>query len=114
MEDIWYNPSSLLGDGNDAIGINIQQFNFIALPLQLLQGVQDGVVLNGRGKMSALRNRLIAGLSQIPDAVLNGDPENRLPGNVNFSFEGIEGESLVLLLTPSHRRPKYPFHCYTA
>ena len=49
-------------------------------------------------KMSALRNRLIAGLSQIPDAVLNGDPENRLPGNVNLSFEGIEGESLVLLL----------------
>ena len=49
-------------------------------------------------KMSTLRNRLIAGLSQIPDAVLNGDPENRLPGNVNFSFEGIEGESLVLLL----------------
>lgn len=49
-------------------------------------------------KMSALQNRLIAGLSQIPDAVLNGDPENRLPGNVNFSFEGIEGESLVLLL----------------
>ena len=49
-------------------------------------------------KVSALRNRLIAGLSQIPDAVLNGDPENRLPGNVNFSFEGIEGESLVLLL----------------
>ena len=49
-------------------------------------------------KVSALRNRLIAGLSQIPDAVLNGDPENRLPGNVNFSFEEIEGESLVLLL----------------
>lgn len=49
-------------------------------------------------KVSALRNRLIAGLSQIPDAVLNGDLENRLPGNVNFSFEGIEGESLVLLL----------------
>ena len=49
-------------------------------------------------KVSALRDRLIAGLSQIPDAVLNGDPGNRLPGNVNFSFEGIEGESLVLLL----------------
>ena len=49
-------------------------------------------------KVSALRNQLIAGLSQIPHAVLNGDPENRLPGNVNFSFEGIEGESLVLLL----------------
>ena len=49
-------------------------------------------------KVSALRNQLITGLSQIPEAVLNGDPENRLPGNVNFSFEGIEGESLVLLL----------------
>lgn len=49
-------------------------------------------------KVSALRDQLIAGLSQIPDTVLNGDPENRLPGNVNFSFEGIEGESLVLLL----------------
>ena len=49
-------------------------------------------------KVSALRNRLIMGLSQIPDVVLNGDPENRLRGNVNFSFEGIEGESLVLLL----------------
>ena len=49
-------------------------------------------------KVSILRDQLIAGLSQIPDAVLNGDPENRLPGNVNFSFEGIEGESLVLLL----------------
>ena len=48
-------------------------------------------------KVSALRDQMIAGLSQIPDAVLNGDPENRLPGNVNFSFEGIEGESLVLL-----------------
>ena len=49
-------------------------------------------------KVSALRNQLITGLSQVPDAVLNGDLENRLPGNVNISFEGIEGESLVLLL----------------
>ena len=49
-------------------------------------------------KLSALRDQLIAGLSRIPQAVLNGDVKNRLPGNVNFSFEGIEGESLVLLL----------------
>ncbi len=49
-------------------------------------------------KVSALRDRLIAGLSQIPHAALNGDPVNRLPGNVNFCFEGIEGESLLLLL----------------
>ena len=49
-------------------------------------------------KVSVLRDRLIAGLSQIPHSALNGDPVNRLPGNVNFCFEGIEGESLLLLL----------------
>ena len=49
-------------------------------------------------KVSALRDRLIAGLSKIPHSALNGDPVNRLPGNVNFCFEGIEGESLLLLL----------------
>lgn len=45
-----------------------------------------------------LRDALIEGLSKIPHAALNGDPEKRLPGNVNFCFEGIEGESLLLLL----------------
>ena len=49
-------------------------------------------------KVLKLRNRLIEGLSQIPHSVLNGDPVKRLPGNVNFCFEGIEGESLLLLL----------------
>lgn len=49
-------------------------------------------------KVAALRDRLIAGLSKIPHSVLNGDPVNRLPGNVHFCFEGIEGESLLLLL----------------
>ncbi len=49
-------------------------------------------------KVSALRDRLIAGLSKISHSVLNGDPVNRLPGNVHFCFEGIEGESLLLLL----------------
>ena len=49
-------------------------------------------------KDSALRDQLIAGLSQIPHSALNGDPVHRLPGNVNFCFEGIEGESLLLLL----------------
>ncbi len=48
--------------------------------------------------MTALRDRLIAGLSQIPHSALNGDAERRLPGNVSFCFEGIEGESLLLLL----------------
>ena len=49
-------------------------------------------------KVSALRDKLIAGLSKIPHCILNGDPVRRLPGNVNFCFEGIEGESLLLLL----------------
>jgi cysteine desulfurase len=49
-------------------------------------------------RVTALRNRLIAGLSQIPDSVFNGDPIHRLPGNVNFSFAGVEGESLLALL----------------
>ena len=49
-------------------------------------------------KVSSLRDRLIAGLSAVPHSILNGDRERRLPGNVNFCFEGIEGESLLLLL----------------
>ena len=49
-------------------------------------------------KLTALRDRLIAGLSKIPHSALNGDGKNRLPGNVSFCFEGIEGESLLLLL----------------
>ena len=49
-------------------------------------------------KVAAMRDRLIEGLSQIPHSALNGDPVNRLPGNVSFCFEGIEGESLLLLL----------------
>ena len=49
-------------------------------------------------RVAALRDKLIAGLSQIPHCALNGDPVDRLPGNVSFCFEGIEGESLLLLL----------------
>ncbi len=49
-------------------------------------------------KMTAMRDKLIEGLSKIPHCALNGDTVNRLPGNVSFCFEGIEGESLLLLL----------------
>ncbi len=49
-------------------------------------------------KVAALRDQLIAGLSKIPHSALNGDPMHRLAGNVSFCFEGIEGESLLLLL----------------
>ena len=49
-------------------------------------------------KLTPLRDRLIAGLDKIPYSELNGDREQRLPGTVNFCFEGIEGEALLLLL----------------
>ena len=62
-----------------------------------LKDATDHMEENSR-KVTALRDRLIEGLSTIPHSVLNGDRNNRLPGNVNFCFEGIEGESLLLLL----------------
>lgn len=49
-------------------------------------------------KLVAMRDRIIEGLSEIPHSILNGDRKKRLPGNVNLCFEGIEGESLLLLL----------------
>ena len=48
--------------------------------------------------IKGMRDRLIAGLKEIPHSAINGDEENRLPSNANFCFEGIEGESLLLLL----------------
>ena len=66
----------------------------------MAQALKDacGALDETAGYVTALRDRLIQGLSQIPHSVLNGDPVNRLPGNVSFCFEGIEGESLLLLL----------------
>lgn len=49
-------------------------------------------------KVTALRDRVIAGLEQIPESILNGHRTQRLPGNINFCFRGIEGEALLLLL----------------
>lgn len=51
-----------------------------------------------RRKTVLLRDRLIRELSAIPHSILNGDQEKRLPGNVNFCFEGVDGESLLLML----------------
>lgn len=62
-----------------------------------LEEACTGMEENSR-KLTLLRDRLIAGLNQIPYSELNGATEPRLPGNVNFCFEGIEGESLLLLL----------------
>ena len=50
-------------------------------------------------KLSSMRDRLIDALTEIPHTILNGDRTKRLPGNVNVCFEGIEGESLLLLLS---------------
>ncbi len=57
-----------------------------------------GAMERNAALLTEKRNRLIRGLNQIPHSALNGDAERRLPGNVNFCFEGIEGESLLLLL----------------
>lgn len=57
-----------------------------------------GQMTENAAHMTKIRDRLIRGLAEIPHSALNGDAERRLPGNVNFCFEGIEGESLLLLL----------------
>ncbi len=49
-------------------------------------------------RVAAMRDKLIEGLSKIPHSALNGDPVHRLPNNVSFCFEGIEGESLLLYM----------------
>ena len=56
------------------------------------------LMAQNEAKVTAMRDRLIQGLSQIPYSILNGSREKRLPGNVNFCFEGVSGESLLLLL----------------
>ena len=58
----------------------------------------DRTMAENASHLTAMRNRLIEGLSQIPHSALHGDAQCRLPGNVNFCFEVIEGESLLLLL----------------
>jgi len=66
----------------------------------LAAALEDGIehMEENAKKTIALRDRLIKGLSDIPYSQLNGDPVKRLPGNVNYSFEGVEGESLLLAL----------------
>ncbi len=62
-----------------------------------LKEASEKIEANSRAT-SALRDMLIKGLEEIPHSKVNGDKKNRLPGNVNICFEGIEGESLLLLL----------------
>ena len=58
----------------------------------------DAAMAEHTAHLTQMRDRLIGGLKEIPHSALNGDAARRLPGNVNFCFEGIEGESLLLLL----------------
>lgn len=69
----------------------------IAAMAEALKETVAGMEENAR-HLIRMRDRLIHGLQEIPHAALNGDAERRLPGNVSFCFEGIEGESLLLLL----------------
>ena len=61
-------------------------------------GEAYGQMAENAAHLTEMRDRLIRGLYEIPHSALNGDPVYRLPGNVSFCFEGIEGESLLLLL----------------
>ena len=69
----------------------------IAAMAEALKESVSNMAVNS-ARLTLLRDRLIEGLKQIPHSALNGDAERRLPGNVSFCFEGIEGESLLLLL----------------
>ena len=69
----------------------------IAAMAEALQEISKKMASN-TVHMTLMRDRLIEGLKEIPHSALNGDALQRLPGNVNFCFEGIEGESLLLLL----------------
>ncbi|MCR4883954.1 MAG: cysteine desulfurase [Clostridiales bacterium] len=69
----------------------------IAAMAAALKEAAEGMERN-TAVMTEKRDRLIRGLKGIPHSALNGDEKQRLPGNVNFCFEGIEGESLLLLL----------------
>lgn len=69
----------------------------IAAMAVALKEAVDGIDTN-TAHITAVRDKVIEGLGRIPHSALNGDKERRLPGNINFCFEGIEGESLLLLL----------------
>lgn len=73
----------------------------IAAMATALQEANANMVENA-AVLTAKRDRLISGLKTIPHSALNGDETRRLPGNVNFCFEGVEGESLLLLLDDKH------------
>ena len=92
-------PASLIEGGAQERGRRAGTENvagIAAMATALEEAVAN--MADNAARMTKLRDRIIDGLSKIPHSALNGDAEHRLPGNVNFCFEGIEGESLLLLL----------------
>ena len=83
-----FHTDAVQAAGHLAIDVGAEQIDMLSLSAHKFHGP----------KVTALRDKLIDGLAAIPHAALNGDRDHRLPGNVNVCFEGIEGESLLLLL----------------
>ena len=92
-------PATLIEGGAQESGRRAGTENVagIAASAAALKEAVGGIAENS-AKLTALRDRLIAGLAEIPHSALNGDAKRRLPSNVSFCFEGIEGESLLLML----------------
>lgn len=91
--------TSLMGGGGQERGKRPGTENLPAI-MGMAAALKEECTLmeQNEAKVIAMRDRLIQGLSQIPYSILNGSREKRLPGNVNFCFEGVSGESLLLLL----------------
>ena len=66
----------------------------------MAQALEDAAAARDtvRPELEAMRNRIQEGLLDIPDSSVNGDPDNRLPGTLNMSFAGIDGQSLLFSL----------------
>ena len=93
------NPANIIEGGAQERGKRAGTENLPAI-MGMAAALEEAVanLEANTAKVTAMRDKLIEGLSQIPHSALNGDSVNRLPGNVSFCFEGIEGESLLLLL----------------
>ena len=92
-------PANLIEGGAQEFGRRAGTENVpgIAAMAEALNEANAAMEANA-AHLTEMRDRLIEGLGKIPHSALNGDAKRRLPGNVNFCFEGIEGESLLLLL----------------